>query len=97
MNRLSRPEASANVSYWRSRPRTTSATSAESSTCLLISASVRQAYDHARQLPAVVDDGTSSMSAWRNASYIDVHEYRSLKLAGDYAAAAEGFDAAIDA
>jgi transcriptional regulator with XRE-family HTH domain/tetratricopeptide (TPR) repeat protein len=57
----------------------------------------RRAYDHARGLLAVVDDDDRSMSAWRNASYIDVHEYRSLALAGDYATAAEGFESAINA
>ena len=57
----------------------------------------RRAYDHARELLAEVDDDTSSHSAWRNASYIDVQEFRSLSVAGDYAAAAEGFESAIAA
>ncbi len=57
----------------------------------------RRAYDHARTLLTNVDPDDQSMSAWRNASYIDVHEYRSLTLVGDYEAAAEGFESAINA
>jgi tetratricopeptide (TPR) repeat protein len=57
----------------------------------------RRAYEHARELLTNVDPDDQSMSAWRNSSYIDVHEYRSLTLVGDYAAAAEGFESAISA
>jgi tetratricopeptide (TPR) repeat protein len=57
----------------------------------------RRAYDHARTLLSNVDPDDQSMSAWRNASYIDVHEYRSLTLVGSYEAAAEGFESAINA
>jgi transcriptional regulator with XRE-family HTH domain/tetratricopeptide (TPR) repeat protein len=57
----------------------------------------RRAYDHARELLANVDPDDQSMSAWRDASYIDVHEYRSLTLVGNYEAAAGGFESAISA
>lgn len=55
-----------------------------------------QAYDHARELLADVEDD-SPWGPWMDLAYIAVQESRSLAIVGEYAAAAEGFQSAIDA
>jgi transcriptional regulator with XRE-family HTH domain len=57
-----------------------------------------QAYDHARELLAgVQDDPDSPWGPWMDSAYIAVQESRSLAAVGEYEAAAEGFQAAIEA
>jgi tetratricopeptide (TPR) repeat protein len=58
----------------------------------------RLAYDHARELHATMDDDPeSTWGVWLDPAYIAVQESRSLSVVGEYAAAAEGFQTAIDA
>lgn len=60
--------------------------------------STHQAYDHARELLAdVQDDPSSPWGPWMDLAYIGVQESRSLAVVGEYEAAAEGFQAAINA
>jgi transcriptional regulator with XRE-family HTH domain/tetratricopeptide (TPR) repeat protein len=56
-----------------------------------------RAYDHARELLATLDDDPGTpWGVWLDSAYIAVQESRSLALVGEYAAAAEGFQSAID-
>jgi transcriptional regulator with XRE-family HTH domain len=60
--------------------------------------STHQAYDHARELLADVDDDPASpWGPWMDLAYIAVQESRSLAVVGEYGAAAEGFQSAIEA
>ncbi|HEX5115107.1 MAG TPA: helix-turn-helix domain-containing protein [Pseudonocardiaceae bacterium] len=60
--------------------------------------STHQAYDHARELLAdVQDDPDSPWGPWMDSAYIGVQESRSLAAVGEYEAAAQGFQAAIEA
>lgn len=60
--------------------------------------STHQAYDHARELLADVDDDPDSpWGPWMDSAYIAVQESRSLAVVGEYEAAAEGFQSAIEA
>lgn len=57
-----------------------------------------RAYEHARELLTTLDDDPDSpWGVWLDSAYVDVHQYRSFVLVGEYEAAAEGFESAIEA